>query len=126
MSSSATYGGVLMFGAAVSIVHIPNSNAQQVNHFFGVSGSVTLYGGGRGRVFLVSGVLTSDNLADLNSAEAVLLSYADGIARSLVDTRGRTWANVIFRGEFRPDSRGPKPTDTGFCLPYRAVFHGLT
>jgi hypothetical protein len=126
MSSPASYGGMLLFGSAVSIVHIPNSNAQQVNHFFGISGSVTLYGGARGRLFLVSGVLTADNLTDLNSVEATLLSYADGVARSLVDTRGRTWTNVIFRGEFRPARTGPMPTDNGLCLPYRAVFHGLT
>ena len=126
MSSTASYGGSFVFGSAVSIVHIPNSNAQQLNHFFGVSGSVTLYGGGRGRVFLVSGVLTADDLADLNAAEALLVSYADGIARTLVDTRGRAWANVIFRGEFRTAAGGPKATDTGCCLPYKAVFHGLT
>jgi hypothetical protein len=126
MTQPSSYAGAFIFGAAVSVVQIPKSNAQQINNFFGISGSITLYGGGRGRLFLISGVLVADDLADLNSAEALLLSYADGIARTLIDTRGRTWLNVIFRGEFRPDAGGPKPTDNGWCLPYKAVFHGLT
>jgi hypothetical protein len=126
MPTTANYGGAFIFGSAVSIQHIANSNAQQVDNFFGVSGNVTLYGGGRGRIFMVSGVLTADNLTDLNAAEAQFLSFADGVARNLVDTRGRVWTNVIFKGEFHPDAMGPKPTDTGWCIPYRAVFHGLT
>jgi hypothetical protein len=126
MSSIASYGGGLIFGSAVSIVQIPNSNAQQVTSFFGVSGSLTLYGGGRGRLFLVAGVLTAASIPDLNATESLLLSYADGVARTLIDTRGRAWLNVIFRGEFRPDPRGARPTDQGWCLPYKLVLHGLS
>ena len=128
-----SYGGALIFGAAVSIRHVPNANAQQVDQFFGVTGTVTLFGGGRGRVFLVQGVLVAledgtdlQTISDLNALESVFLSYADGIARTLIDTRGRIWTNVIFKGEFQPDPMGPKPTDFGWCIPYRAVFHGLT
>ena len=36
-------------------------------------------------------------------------SLADGLARSLFDTRGRTWANVVYLGEFQPDPMGPRP-----------------
>ena len=60
------------------------------------------------------------------AAEGVLLAYADGIARTFVDTQGRAWPNVIFEGEYQPSPEGPKPTDFGWCLPYRCVLHGLT
>jgi hypothetical protein len=121
-----TYNGVNIFGAATQFQHVAHPNAQQINTFFGVSGTQTLYGGGRGRMFMIRGVLLGATLPDLNSAEALFHSYADGVARTLVDPRGQAWANVLFRGEFVPDPRGPYPTVGGWALPYRAVFHGLT
>jgi hypothetical protein len=121
-----TYDGVNIFGAATQFQHVAHANAQQVNAFFGVTGTQTLYGGGRGRMFLIRGILLGDSLPDLNTAEARIQSYADGVARTLVDPRGRSWQNVIYRGEFVPDVKGPYPTSTGWALPYRAIFHGLT
>jgi hypothetical protein len=121
-----TYDGSNIFGAAVQFQHLPQPNAQQVNSFFGVSGTQSLYGGARGRMFLIRGILVGSSIQDLNAAEVAFQNYADGIARTLVDPRGRTWANVIFRGELTPDPRGPYPTVGGWALPYRAVFHGLT
>jgi hypothetical protein len=122
----ATYDGSNIFGAAVRFQHLVHPNAQQINTFFGVSGTQALYGGGRGRMFLIRGILIGSTIEDLNYAEACFQNYADGVARTLVDPRGRTWLNVIFRGEFIPDSRGPYPTANGWALPYKAVFHGLT
>ena len=55
--------------------------------------------GRRGRMFLIRGILIGSTLQDLNAAESVFQNYADGVARTLVDPRGRTWPNVIFRGE---------------------------
>ena len=121
-----TYNGVNIFGAAVQFQHLAHPNAQQVNTFFGVTGTQTLFGGGRGRTFLIRGILLGATLDDLNAAEALIQSYADGVARTLVDPRGRSWPNVIYRGELVPDPRGPYPTPTGWALPYKAVFHGLT
>ena len=124
-----SYGGVPVFGLAVHIQHVPRANAQQVDAFFGVNGNVTLYGGSRGRVFEISGVLWGEDIPSLIAAEANLLSYADGIARTLIDPIGRSFPNVIFQGEYQPSPEGPKPTDSltgGYILPYRAVFHGLT
>src|SRR5438552_1192512 len=121
-----TYDGSNIFGAAVQFQHLAHPNTQQMNTFFGVSGTQTLYGGGRGRQFLIRGILMGSTLQDLNVAETQFQNYADGVARTLVDPRGRTWPNVIFRGEFTPDSRGPYATASGWALPYRAVFHGLT
>jgi hypothetical protein len=121
-----TLDGSNIFGAAVQFQHLAHPNAQQINTFFGVSGSQSLYGGGRGRMFLIKGILIGSAIQDLNTAEAQFQSYADGVARTLVDPRGRSWPNVIFRGEFIPDSRGPYAIATGWALPYKAVFHGLT
>jgi hypothetical protein len=120
-----SYGGVPLFGLAVHIQHIPKANAQQVDMFFGVDGSVALFGGTRGRMFEVTGVLAGKDIPSLLAAEALLLSYADGIARTLVDPIGRTFPNVIFQGEYTPSPEGPKYTDSGVILPYRAVFRGL-
>jgi hypothetical protein len=120
------YDGVNIFGAAVKFQQLTHPNAQQVNTFFGVSGTQTLFGGGRGRTFLIRGILLGATMADLNAAEATFTSYADGVSRTLVDPRGRAWPNVIFRGEFTPDPKGPYPSVGGWALPYRAVFYGLT
>jgi hypothetical protein len=121
-----TYGGANFFGAAVRFQHLARPNAQQENTFFGVTGTQTLYGGGRGRMFLVTGVLVGDSLSAINLAESSFQNYADGVARTLIDPRGRAWPNVLYKGEFIPDPRGPYPTVNGWALPYKAVFHGLT
>ncbi|SRR5579883_76008 len=121
-----SYGGVPVFGLAVHIQHIPRANSQQIDAFFGVDGNVTLYGGSRGRVFEITGCLFGADIPSLIAAESTLLSYADGKARTLVDPIGRSFPNVIFQGEYQPSPGGPKCTDSGVILPYRAVFHGLT
>jgi hypothetical protein len=134
-----SYGGQPIFGAAVTIQQIPFQCAQQLESFFGVPGLLSVFGGPRGRTFNISGILYDIDLPTLNSDEDVFTpgvygSVADGIARPLVDTRGRTWANVVYLGEFMPDPGGPRPGNwgagsggwDGWILPYRAIFHGLS
>lgn len=121
----AYYNGSNIFGLAVSVQHVPNPSAQQINSYFGVTGSQMIYGGGRGRVFHITGVLIGTDVSDLASAEATILSFDDGIARTLTDTWGRNWPYVVFVGEFTPDQKGPRPFDGGWALPYRATFRGL-
>jgi hypothetical protein len=121
-----TYNGVNIFGSAVRFQHVAHPRAQQVNAFFGVSGTQVLDGGGRGRSFFIQGVLVAPTIAGLGLAESGFASFADGVARTLIDPRGQVWKNVVFKGEFVPDPRGPKPASGGWALPYRAVFHGLT
>jgi hypothetical protein len=120
------FGGLNIFGTACHSIHIPRANAQQVDAFFGVNGKLTLYGGSRGRIHEITGVLIGGTLGEVIAAEGSMLSYADGIARDYTDTQGRTWPNTIFNGEYQPSPEGPKITDFGWCLPYRAVLHGLT
>jgi hypothetical protein len=122
-----TLDGFAIFGDAVNIVHNPHLNAQQLNEFFGVNGVQTLFGGARGRTFLISGVLTAADLPTLNAVEATLLSYADGLPHTLVDNRGRVWLNVIFRGEYQPFEQGPRLlAGGGYALPYKLTMMGLT
>jgi hypothetical protein len=126
--ATAYYGGYAVFGLAVKVQHTLSPSAQQVNSFFGISGSSLVYGGTRGRAFFVSGVLVAADLAALATAESTLLSYDDGIARTLTDTWGRQWPNVVFRGQYQADPSGPQylAGSAGWGLPYKAVFHGLT
>jgi hypothetical protein len=119
-------GGSYVFGTACHVVHSPHPIALQKGGYFGVTGMTSLYGGGRGRTFEVTGVLVGPDLPTVIAAEGALLTYADGIARTFVDTQGRAWPNVIFEGEYQPSPEGPKPTDFGWCLPYRCILHGLT
>src|SRR5690348_770772 len=93
---AATYGGAAIFGYAVSMQHMLNPPAEQLNGFFGLSGVSSLFGGLRGRVFAVKGLWFGASLGDLNAAEAAYVTYVDGIARTLVDTRGRSfdWVKV--------------------------------
>ena len=130
-----TFGGVPIFGTAVHIEQVPAQAAQQVEAFFGVPGLLSVFGGTRGRTFQVQGVLFDVDLPTLNADEDVFTpgvsgSMADGIARDLFDTRGRTWSNVVYLGQFQPDPMGPRPGvwpgGGGWILPYRAVFHGLS
>jgi hypothetical protein len=122
-----TLDGNAIFGTAVNVIHNPHPNAQQVNHFFGVDGQQTLFGGTRGRTFVISGVLSASTISALNAVEASLLSYADGSTHILVDNRGRVWPNVIFRGEYSPSPMGPRSlAGGGWCLAYRLVMEGLT
>ncbi len=121
-----SFGGSPIFGAACRVSHIPHPVALQRDGFFGVTGTTSLFGGGRGRTFEVSGVLIGPDLTTVLAAEASLLSFADGIARTFIDTQGRAWPNVIFEGEYQPSPDGPKAMDRGWCLPYRCALHGLT
>ena len=112
-----TLDGNSIFGNAVTVIHNPHQNAQQINHFFGTDGQQTLFGGTRGRTFIISGVLSASSMPTLNAVEATLLSYADGLTHTLVDNRGRIWPNVIFRGEYTPSPMGPRhlPAADGAC-----------
>ncbi|MDE2101006.1 MAG: hypothetical protein KGL39_27415 [Patescibacteria group bacterium] len=122
----ATFGGDSIFGASVTITQSQNPNAQQTNEFFGNTGVQTLFGGGRGRTWEVTGVLVGASQADVVTAEANLLSYADGIARTLVDNFGRTWDNVIFKGQYKADQNSIKPCfPYGYCMAYSLVLEGL-
>lgn len=119
----ATYDGFNVFGRSVAIAHALNPPAEQINAFFGVSGTQSLFGGLRGRVFLISGVFAGVDVSALNAAESLFLSYCDGIARTLVDTRGRTWFYV----KLKPPQVADRVLSDGrgLYLNYRSAAQGL-
>lgn len=121
-----SFGGLDLFGAACRVVHTPRPAAVQKSAFQGPSGVAALFGGPRGRTFEVSGVFVGPDVPTVLACEAALLAYADAVARTFVDTQGRAWPNVIFEGDYRPGPEGPRPTDTGWCLPYHCTLHGKT
>jgi hypothetical protein len=123
----ATIDGSPVLGLAVHVQHNPQPNAQQMNEFFGINGIQTLFGGQRGRTLLVSGVLVGNTVDDINASEAALLNFADGLPHTLVDDRGRTFQNVIFKGEYQSFEQGPRAlAGGGWCLPYKISMTGLT
>lgn len=133
-----TYGGNAIFGSAVRIQMVAHPTANQVAEFFGISGIFNLFGGGRGRAFLIEGTIGGvgsdafEALSVLNANEGIIHSYADGIGRVLLDTRGNSWPGVVFDDNFQPDPVGPRPWvgfynedgSPGWGLRYRAMFRG--
>ncbi len=117
----ASYGGVAIFGAAVSMTTSDNPRETQVNSFFGINGLETLDGGFRGRITKVHGVLFGQSSFLLASAEGLFRSYNDGIARTLVDNLGTVWPNVRLL-TFQPQGRVRQSADGTFFRAYQAQF----
>src|SRR5271167_1956444 len=95
-----SYGGNPIFGIAVRCVQTPGKCAQQLEQFFGVDGMLSTFGGTRGRTFQISGVLADTDLPSLIGDIQIFWpnvsgSIADGVARTLIDTLGQTWLNVV-------------------------------
>ncbi len=97
-----------------------------ISEFFGIHGQLSLYGGNRGRTLMVSGLLIADSVPGLAAVAAALEDFADGQVHTLTDDWGRSFSNVTYSNEFQPSEEGPKYSNQGWCLPYRAIFHGLT
>lgn len=124
-----TLNGSNVFGVATTFEAAFDPTAAQINEFFGVDGVMSLHGGERGFVVMVSGVFFGLSEADVVAAEGVFLSFRDGIPRTLVDNFARIYPNVIFDGPYQDWGRGIKPAAVGayygYALPYKAVFRGL-
>jgi len=126
----AFYDGSPIFGLSVRCVHMPQENAMQMAAFFGVNALQSIMGGTRGRIFQISGLFYGPLPIDCVTQELFLLSYADGIGRTLIDTTGVSWSNVIFSGLYSRQNNGQFGVlcdGSGyFCLPYSCVFKGVT
>lgn len=124
----AFYDGNAIFGLAVKTRIIEHPTASQVSAFFGVEGQFALYGGSRGRVIEVEGVLISQisgfDLSDLNNQEALIRSYRDGIGRVFTDTKGVQWPYVILR-RYAPEGSWRWAAGGYPCQPYKAYFDGM-
>jgi len=100
----ASFGGVNVFGTAVSMVTADNLREKQLNGYFGLSGLESLDGGLRGRTTHVKGLLYGPSAVALGAAESLVRTYNDGVARLLVDTLGGVWPNVRLES-FQPQGR---------------------
>jgi hypothetical protein len=117
----ASYAGLGIFGAGVTMTTSDYPRECQVNTFFGVNGLETLDGGFRGRVTRVRGTLSGQSAPLLASAEGVFRTYNDGLARVLVDNLGTAWPNVKLL-KFQPIGRIRQSADGVFFRPYWAIF----
>jgi hypothetical protein len=123
----ATLDGQDVFGVAVKISHVPYQNAHQTAEFQGLNGKLSTFMGSRGRTFTIEGVFRSETFEGCIAAEAVMRSFADGVARTLVDTNNRPWVDVIFKGEIQNMTGSPKPGSGGLWYwPYKLVMEGLS
>ncbi len=131
----ATLDGQNIFGVAVKMKVVSNPSAIQVVEFFGVDGLFGLYGGRRGLTVAISGVLVALDVGGINAAESAFASFDDGLGHTLLDTRGRSWSNIVFKGDFQPDDQGPRPANfpdgfggraAGWALPYKAMMIGMS
>ncbi len=116
-----SYGGVGIFGAAVTMTTSDNPRETQVNSFFGINGLETLDGGFRGRITHVRGVLYGASALLLSSAEGLFRSYNDGAARLLVDNLGTVWPKVRLL-RFQPYGRARQSADGTYFRAYQAQF----
>jgi hypothetical protein len=116
-----SYGGVNIFGTAVTMSTVDHPRAKQVNTYFGLSGIETLDGGSRGRFTEVSGLLYGPGAATLAAAESTFRSFDDGVARTLVDNLGTAWGNVVLQS-FRPMGRVRQSPQGVYFRAYRARF----
>lgn len=117
----ASYGGIPIFGACVSMTTSDNPRETQVNSFFGINGLESLDGGFRGRITRVQGVLYGQSAFFLASAEGLFRSYNDGVPRTLIDNLDMTWANVRLL-TFQPIGRARQAADGSFFRAYQAQF----
>lgn len=127
----ATLDGNNVFGVATRFRPTFDPTAQQINEFFGVSGLQSLFGGERGFTLMISGVFFDTSPAGVINQEGLLLSYRDGIARTIVDNYGRTYPDCVFTSQYQQHEIGLRPAvflpslTYGWCLPYQCVFKGL-
>ena len=117
----ASYGGMPIFGAAVSMSTADNPRESQVNTFFGLNGVEALDGGFRGRITTVQGVMYGESAAMLAGAEGTFRSFNDGVTRILIDNLGGFWPSVRLL-TFQPHGRVRQSADGVFFRAYQAQF----
>jgi hypothetical protein len=123
--SVPTYGGISIFGNSAIITTSIQPRERQVNGFFGLDGVESLDGGSRGGDTHAQGVLVGTGAFGLAVAESLFYGLADGQARDLVDTIGRTWPNVLL-DVYKPTGRVRMTPGGVLFRSYEARFVHLT
>lgn len=122
----ATFDGQAVLGVAVHVVHQTAPAAMMMSEYFGMAGVMALMGGTRGRSLQVNGVFIGPDIPTLNAYEAIWETFEDGQVHTLVDDRGRVFYNLIYAGTLQVSPDGPKPSGSGWLLPFSISFIGLT
>lgn len=118
----ATYGGANIFGDDVRMkTEMAPAQSQRVA-FFGLSGIVNLHGGDRGRTTVVRGTIVGASPFLRSQAIGTFESYRDGVARTLVDTDGVSWGNVLLEGFSEAGDRLYDATNNVYIVEYQATF----
>lgn len=118
----ATYGGSAIFGAAVRILPSMAGIRVKRSGFFGLEGIFQIYGGGAGGTITVDGILYSATPDGVDTLLTTFQSYADGVARTLVDTTGTSWPNVVLDTVIPTGQRYVNGITGNYELPYKATF----
>jgi hypothetical protein len=126
--STCRLDGYACFGLVTMFQPTPRTARRQIDEYFGVNGSTSLFGGTNGWDIVIDGVLFETSMSALNNDIAFLCSFVDANIHQLQDTSGNTWQNVVFDGELRFDPAGPMLANgmNYWARAYSAVFHTLT
>lgn len=120
-----SFGGSNIFGEDVRMRTSTQSPAIQRVTFFGLSGTIQIFGGARGRQTVATGTITGTDPATARSNFNNLSTYQDGIARTLVDTDGVSWSNVVLDAVQQNADSYADIANLVYCIPYQMVFSHL-
>ena len=121
----ALYDGNALFGQSVVCKVIDHPTADQMAAYFGVLGQSNLFGGTRGSIIEVRGVLIGNSPSALNAQIQTLKSYRDGIGRVFTDSYGNAYANTVFRRYVPAGERVYRSAGGGYAEAYQATFEYL-
>ena len=123
--ATPSFGGFAIFGLAPRFLDRMNEGAYQENTYPGVNGVETIFLGGRGGTIEVTGLIYGANATSVAAWMAILRSYCDGVARTLVDTAGTSWLYAQMRTA-DPTGKRTQTAYYGSIQPYRCTFRVLT
>lgn len=90
-----TYGGQAIFGDAVRFDVHPAPPAIQRDAYAGLNGQVSQFLGTRGGRIRVTAQMLDVDIPSVNNDIQVIVSFNDGIARTLTDCEGNAYFNCI-------------------------------
>jgi hypothetical protein len=120
-----TLGGNPIFGTAVRFDVHPNAAAIQRDAYPGLNGQVSQFLGTRGGRIRVTGEMIDVDIPSVNNDLQVIVSYNDGVARTLVDCEGNAYFNVIMAVPPHPKAAVPA-AGGGWLKEYTVEFDVLS
>ena len=121
-----TLDGNAVFGVAVNFTAMPNPPSIQRDAYPGLNGQVSQFLGTRGGRIRVTGRYVEFDVPTVNNDLATLISYQDGIARTIVDCEGNAYFNCILAHVLPPKPAVPCPAVGGWLKEYTVEFDVLS